>query len=156
MKFNRIVVLTALIACGMLAGCEGRPTIFPNSDSNLRKTSTEFASDAAKRFPYPGEASAKAGEISGRAEVDVMLGQIQILNSSDDDWKEIDVWVNKSHVCHIPIIPKGKEKVETIAFAMMYDAHGSYFSTENGKNPVNRVEILRDGKLYTIPVRLAD
>ncbi|HEY8748758.1 MAG TPA: hypothetical protein VIM11_12335 [Tepidisphaeraceae bacterium] len=156
MKCNKSIVLAGLIACGVLAGCEGRPTLFPNSDANLRKTSTEFAADAAKRFPYPGEAATKAGEISGRAEVDVMLGQLQILNSSDDDWKEIDVWVNKSHVCHIPIIPKGKEKVETVAFAMMYNAQGKYFSTENGKNPVNRVEILRDGKLYTIPVRLAD
>jgi hypothetical protein len=156
MKFNKSIVMSGVMACGLLAGCEGRPSLFPNSDSNLRKTSTEFAADAAKRFPYPGETATKGGEISGRAEVDVMLGTIQILNSSDDDWKDIDVWVNKSHVCHVPIIPKGKEKVETIAFAMLYDAKGSYFSTANGNNPINRVEILREGKLYTIPVRLAD
>jgi hypothetical protein len=156
MRINTSIVLGSLIFCGTLVGCEGRPTLFPNSDSNLRKTSTEFAADAAKRFPYPGETAGKGGEISGRAEVDVMLGHIQILNSSNDDWKEIDIWVNKSHVCHVPIIPKGKEKVETIVFAMLYDAHGSYFSTENGKNPVNRVEIVREGKIYTVPVRLAD
>jgi len=156
MKINTPLVLCALTLTGLLFGCEGRPTLFPNSDSNLRKTSTEFAADSAKRFPYPGDTATKGGEISGRAEVDVMLAQIQILNSSDDDWKDIDVWVNKSHVCHVPLIPKGKEKVETVAFAMLYDAHGSYFSTENGKNPINRVEIVRDGKIYTVPVRLAD
>jgi hypothetical protein len=155
MRFNKSVVFGSLLFCGVLVGCEGRPTLFPNSDSNLRRTSTEFAADAAKRFPYP-DGAARPGEIAGRAEVDVMLGQIQILNSSDDDWKDIDVWVNKSHVCHVPLIPKGKEKVETLAFAMLYNAHGSYFSTENGKNPVNRVEILRDGKVYTVPVRLAE
>ena len=76
--------------------------------------------------------------------------------SCDDDWKEIDIWVNKSNVCHVPIIPKGKEKVLTVTFSMLYDEHGTYFSTANGHNPVNRVEILRDGKLYTVPVRLAD
>jgi hypothetical protein len=153
---KKLFVLGALALTGLLFGCEGRPTLFPNSDSNLRKTSTEFAADSAKRFPYPGDTATKGGEISGRAEVDVMLGQIQILNSSEDDWKDIDIWVNKSHVCHVANIPKGKEKVETIAFAMLYDAHGSYFSTDNGKNPVNRVEIVRDGKIYTVPVRLAD
>ena len=156
MKFNKSIVLGGVIFCGVLAGCEGRPSLFPNSDSNLAwKTSTEFAADAAKRFPYPGE-SARGGELAGRAEVDVMMATIQILNSSDDDWKDIDVWVNKSHVCHVAIIPKGKEKVETLNFAMLYDSHGTYFTTANGKNPINRVEVLRDGKLYTVPVRLAD
>ena len=155
MKLKKIVVAGGLLACGILAGCEGRPTLFPNSDPGLRRTSTEFAADAAKRFPYPGE-TAKAGEAAGRAEVDLMLAQIQILNSSDDDWKDVDVWVNKSHVCHVPLIAKGKQTVKTIAFAMMYDEKGNYFTTQNGKNPLNRVEIFREGKLYTVPVRLAD
>jgi len=155
MKLKKIVVAGGLLACGLLVGCQGRPTLFPNSDPGMNRTSTEFAADAAKRFPYPGEI-AKGGEAAGRAEVDVMLNQIQILNSSDDDWKDIDVWVNQSHVCHVPLIPKGKQKVETIAFAMMYNAQGNYFSTQNGKNPLNRVEIFREGKLYTVPVRLAD
>jgi len=155
MNLQKIVVLSGLAGCTMLIGCQGRPTLFPNSDPSLRKTSTEFAADAAKRFPYPGEAS-KGGDASGRAEVDVMLGQIQILNSSDDDWKDVDTWVNQSHVCHVPLSPKGKQKVETIAFAMLYNGKGDYFTTENGKNPLNRVEIFHDGKLYTVPVRLAD
>ncbi len=156
MNRSKSLVLCALTLAGLLVGCEGRPSLFPNSDSNLRKTSTEFAADAAKRFPYPGDTATKGGEISGRAEVDPMLAQIQILNSSDDDWKDIDVWVNKSHVCHVPLIPKGKEKVETVTFSMLYDEHGNYFSTSNGKNPINRVEIVRDGRIYTVPVRLAD
>jgi hypothetical protein len=155
MKLHKSVVLAAMTLTGLI-GCQGRPTLFPNSDSNLRKTSTEFAADAAKRFPYPGDTSARAGEIAGRAEVDMMLTNLQILNASEDDWKDIDIWVNKSHVCHIPLIPKGKEKVETISFSMLFDEHGNFFSTQNGKNPVNRVEIVRDGKIYTVPVRLAD
>lgn len=147
--------LAGLFACGLIMGCEGRPTLFPNSDPALRKTSTEFAADAAKRFPYPIDA-AKAGAAPARAEIDVMMAQLQILNSGDDDWKDIDVWVNQSYVCHVPLIPKGKQKVETISFAMLYNAKGDYFSTEGGKNPVNRIEVLRDGKLYNIPMRMAD
>ena len=156
MKLTKFVAIGALTLAGILFGCQGRPTLFPNSDSNLHKTSTEFAADAAKRFPYPGDTAGKGGEIAGRAEVDTMMTNLQLLNSSEDDWKDIDVWVNKSHVCHIPLIPKGKEKVETISFSMLYDEHGNYFTTQNGKNPVNRVEIVRDGKIYTVPVRLAD
>ena len=155
MKLHTLVLRAGLVACGLMAGCEGRPSLFPNSDPSLRKTSTEFAADAAKRFPYPGE-SAKVGEAPGRAEIDLMMAQLQILNSGDDDWKDIDVWVNQSYVCHVPLIPKGKLTVKTIAFGMLFNAKGDSFSTEGGKNPVNRVEISRNGKLFVVPMRLAD
>src|SRR5579859_3964297 len=55
-----------VMAVALLAGCEGRPSLLPNSDPDLRKTSTQFAADAAKRFPYP-TAAEKAGEAQGRA-----------------------------------------------------------------------------------------
>jgi hypothetical protein len=139
----------------MILGCEGRPTLFPNSDPALRKTSTQFAADAATRFPYPG-ATARNGDVDGRAEIDLMMSQLQILNSGDDDWKDIDVWVNQAYVCHVPMVPKGKLTVKTIAFGMLFDQKGNSFSTQGGKNPVNRIEIARDGKLYTVPMRLAD
>jgi hypothetical protein len=155
MKFNTTLLTAAALALGILAGCEGRTDLFPNSDKNLQKTSTEFAADAAKRFPFPDSAPA-AGNIDGRVEVDLMLNRIQILNSSSEDWKDIDVWVNRSHVCHVPIVAKGKEKVETIMFSMLYDSTGNYLTTEGGKKPINRVEILKDCKLYTVPLRLAD
>jgi hypothetical protein len=155
MNFKTSLLTTAALALGVLAGCEGRTDLFPNSDPNLQRTSTEFAADAAKRFPFP-DSTPTAGNADGRVAVDLMLNRIQILNSSPDDWKDIDIWVNRSHVCHVPIIPKGKEKVETIMFSMLYDAKGNYFTTQGGKTPVNRVEILKDGKLYTLPLRLAD
>ncbi|HSZ54106.1 MAG TPA: hypothetical protein VK797_00475 [Tepidisphaeraceae bacterium] len=149
------ILVIALAGCGLIVGCEGRPTLFPNSDPALQKTSTQFAADAAKRFPYPG-ADARNGEAPGRAEIDLMMAQLQILNSGDDDWKEVDVWVNQSYVCHVPLIPRGKLTVKTVAFGMLFDAKGDSFSTQGGKNPVNRIEVARDGKLYTIPMRLAD
>lgn len=155
MKIRRIVVCAGLTISGLLAGCEGRPTLFPNSDPALRKTSTQFAADAARRFPYPATAP-HGGTAQGRAAVDLMLNQVEILNYSDDDWNDIDIWVNQAYVCHVPLIAKGKQKVETIAFPMLYDAKGNYFGTSGGKSPVNRVEIYRDGKLYDVPVALAD
>jgi hypothetical protein len=154
-RISTLTLIAAAAACGFVAGCEGRPSLFPNSDPALNKTSTQFAADAAKRFPYPG-ASARTGPAPGRAEIDLMMAQLQVLNSGDDDWKDVDIWVNASYVCHIPLIPKGKLTVKTIAFGMLFDAKGNSFSTEGGKNPVNRVEVSHDGKLYTIPMRLAD
>jgi len=155
MNIRRELIAAGVALCGLLAGCEGRPTLFPNSDPALQKTSTQFASDAAKRFPYPVQAD-HAGATQGRAAVDLMLDQIEILNYSNEDWKDIDIWVNQSYVCHVPLISKAKQKVETIAFAMLYDGKGNYFSTNGGKNPVNRVEIYHNGKVYDIPVKLAD
>lgn len=154
-RVSRTVVCIGVMGCGLLAGCEGRPNILPNSDPALNRTSTQFAADAAKRFPYPADLP-HPGTADGRAEVDVMLTRLQILNSSDQDWNDIEVWVNKNYVCHVPSIPKGKQKVETIDFTMLYNASGDYFSTASGKNPVNLVEIRRDGKVYQLPIVLAD
>lgn len=152
-NISGLVCCVGLIVCGLLIGCEGRPGIIPNSDPALNKTSTQFAADAARRFPYSGP---HAGTANGRAEVDVMLTRIQLLNSSDEDWNDIEVWVNQSYVCHVPSIPKGKLKVETVQFEMLYNVKGDYFTTQGGKTPVSSVEVKRDGKLYQVPLVLAD
>jgi hypothetical protein len=144
-----------VIALALMAGCEGRPSLLPNSDPDLRKTSTQFAADAAKRFPYP-VAAEKGGDAQGRAQVDLMMAELQILNYDNQDWNDIDIWVNKTYVVHIPKISKSKEKVETINFPMLYDAQGHSFSTDGGKNPMKQVEIVREGKVYQIPLALAD
>ena len=50
MKMQDAIVLWALSVLALgLGGCAGRTSLFPNSDTNLRKTSAEFAADAAKR-----------------------------------------------------------------------------------------------------------
>ena len=148
-------IACGLITLGVLAGCEGRPSLIPNSDPNLRKTSTQFAADAARRFPYPAGAD-KGGDAQGRAQVDLMMAELQILNYDNQDWNDIDIWVNRSYVVHIPRISKAKEKVETINFTMLYDAQGHSFSTDGGKNPMKQVEIVREGKVYQVPLALAD
>lgn len=154
-KTSRFACCLSVAAMGFLAGCEGRPGIIPNSDPALNKTSTQFAADAARRFPYPSSAS-RSKTADGRAEIDLMLTRLQILNSSDEDWTNIDIWLNQSYVCHIPSIPKGKLKVETIQFQMLYNVNGDFFDTQDGKNPVNMVEMFRDGKMSQIPIVMAD
>jgi hypothetical protein len=146
------VILAALIPLG---GCAGRPSLFPNSDANLRRTSAQFAADAAKRHPYKADAP-RGGEALGRAEYDLTFGHVQILNTSEEDWDDVEVWVNHKYVCWVPKIEKGKQRVKTINFQMLYDADGNYFWTDNGKNPVQDVELYRNGKMYTIPIYMAE
>src|SRR5256885_16200458 len=95
------IALFALCLCG----CAGRPSLFPNSDPNLRKTSAQFAADAAKRHPYKTDAS-RAGDAMGRAEYDLTFGHLQILNYSEEDWDDVEVWVNHKYVCWLPKIEK--------------------------------------------------
>jgi hypothetical protein len=144
----------ALVALCM-GGCAGRPSLFPNSDPNLRKTSAQFAADAAKRHPYKSDA-ARAGDAIGRAEYDLTFGHIQILNASEEDWDDVEIWVNQKYVCWVPKIEKGKQRVKTVTFQMLYDADGNYFWTDNGKNKVEHVELYRNGKIYTIPTFMAE
>ena len=144
----------ALVAL-CLAGCEGRPSLFPNSDPNLRKTSTQFAADAAKRQPYKADAP-RAGDALGSAQYDLTFAHVQILNYSEEDWDDIEIWVNKKYVCFLPKIAKGKQRVETITFQMLYDSEGNYFWTDNGKNPLQDVEMYRNGKMYTLKTSMAE
>jgi hypothetical protein len=152
---SRLAYCVAATSVAFLVGCEGRPAFVPNTDPALNRTSTQFAADAAKRFPYPSSLP-HPGTAQGRAEVDVMLTRLQILNSSDEDWNDIEIWVNQSYVCHVPSIPKGMQRVETIGFEMLYNTSGDYFSTAGGKNPVTLVEMRRNGKVYQLPIVLAD
>ena len=151
---SALVILT-LAAAGFVAGCDGVPSPVPKSDPNLRRTSAQFAAEAAKRHPYKAEAP-RGGEALGRAEYDLVFGTLQVLNYSDEDWDDVEVWVNKKYVCWLPKIDKNKQRVKTIQFRMLYDEAGNHFATNNGKNPVQEVEIYRNGKVYTIPTFMAD
>jgi len=150
-----LFVIALLLA--LLGGCEGRVSLFPNSDPELRKTPPEFAADAAKRFPYKASASA-AGEASGRASVDYGLDVIQVTNISDDDWTNVELWINKQYVVFIPKLEKGAQSVKTLNFQMIFNDKGQSFPTNNIPldNQVHTVELLRDGKLYAVRCQLAD
>ena len=81
------IVIFALAA----TGCAGRPSVFPNKDKSLRKTSTEFAADAAKRHPYPADAE-RGGEANARVQVGYSLNKLDVVNFSDEPWVDVDLW----------------------------------------------------------------
>jgi hypothetical protein len=138
---------------GLFAGCAGRPSIMPNSDKSLRKTSAQFAADAARRHPYKTDA-ARGGEVAGRAQVGYVSDKLELVNLSDHDWNDVEVWVNQEYVVHIASIPQGKLKV--FPFQMMFDANGNSFPTRNDKIRIQKVELLMDGKMYDVTTKLAD
>ncbi|HMB95261.1 MAG TPA: hypothetical protein VKK61_04405 [Tepidisphaeraceae bacterium] len=136
-----------------LIGCAGRPSLLPNSDKSLRKTSTQFAADAAKRQPYKADAP-RGGTIQARAQVGYMLDRIEIVNLSDAYWSNIEVWVNKKYVVFVPTMEKGK--LEVLPFQMIFDDGGNSFPTDNSKIRVESVELYKDGKMYDVTTKLAD
>ena len=152
---NRILAgaLVVAFAATLLAGCQGRPTLFPNPDPTLRKTSTQLAADSARRFPYKAEAP-HAVETSARAQVAYSLNRLEVVNFSDEDWSDVEVWVNRKYVCHVPRMES--RKLKEVHFPMLYDEAGAYFPFDNKQTRVETVEIFRDGTMYAVTVKPAD
>jgi hypothetical protein len=141
------------MACALLGtviGCSGRASIVPNSDPKLRRSSAEFAADAAKR-QYHGEAP-RGGEAAARAQVAYMLDRIEVVNLSSEDWQDCEVWVNQQFVVHVPKMERGRLK--RLNFQMIFNDQGKYVPTD--KFIVKKVEVFRDGKMFDVPVQLAD
>jgi hypothetical protein len=152
-----VVIPVAMVALAFVAaslvGCSGRAELFPNSDVTLRKPSTAFASDAAKRFPYKLDA-ARAGQAQARAQVGYQLDVLEIANLSNEEWTDLEVWVNQQYVVHLD---KMEPKVlKRLTFQMLFDEKGLSFPTDNTTIRINKLEILRDGKMYDVRLQLAD
>src|SRR4051812_19405794 len=146
-------VVAFFVGVAVLGGCAGRPSIFPNSDPSLRKTSAEFAADAAKRT-YPATAP-RGGDAQAQASVDHgLLNRIDVSNLSDGDWNGSEVWVNEKYVVYVATWPA--KRMEQITFQMLYDREGKSFPVDNKQYRVHSLEIFHDGKLYNVPRRLAE
>lgn len=146
-----------LAAMGLLmligAGCTDSPTIIPSSDRDLQRSNAQFAADAAKRT-YPTTA-ADGGKALAQADVDYgWTNRIQMINLSDEDWIDADLWVNQTYVVHLP--KWYKKQMKTITFSMLFDRDGNTFPTNNTKVRVEKLEVVRDGKIYSVPLKLAD
>ena len=143
----------------LLSGCESGPAaaLFPNADPALRKSPTEFAADASRRQPYKADLP-RGGVAPARASIDYAADTIQIVNLSDEDWNDVEVWVNKLYVVNVSRLDKGAPAVRTIRFEMLFDGTGKTFPTNNldPRDQVHSVEILRDGKMYDVRLSLAD
>jgi hypothetical protein len=156
MLFLRNILVALAILLGMMlviVGCSGRPEIFPNSDNMLRKTSTQFAADAAKRFPYKLDA-ARAGEADARAQVGYALDVLEIANLSDQDWTDVELWVNQEYCVYLPKMES--HKLKHLTFQMIFDEEGQSFPTNNNTTRIEKLEMFRDGKMYDVKLQLAD
>ena len=139
----------------LLAGCTTRPTFFSNADPALRKTSAQFSADAAKRN-YETDAP-RSGTANGAAEVDYGIHRLSIVNSSSEDWKDVEIWLNKKYVIFIPVVPAQAAHVEMLDFKNIFDQNGNSFPTDSAVTPIDTVEMFKDGKIYSLgQPRLAD
>jgi hypothetical protein len=145
------LLLAALAFIGV--GCMESPTLIPNPDPNLRKTSAQFSADAVKRHPFKTDAP-KGEPNFARSEVGYMVNSLDIVNLSDRDWKNAEVWVNEKYVCMVPDMKQ--HDLKRLNFEMLFDDEGNYFPRDNSKTLVKTVNVLLDGKMYDCKVTLAD
>jgi hypothetical protein len=155
LTFNRSLILSMVaLLCGVTA-CTTRPTFLSNADPALRKTSAQFSADAAHRN-YEADAP-KGGLANGGAEVDYGIHRLSIVNSSSEDWKDVEIWLNKKYVILVPVVPAQAAHVEMLEFKTIYDQNGNSFPLDSAVTPIETVEMYKDGKMYSLgQPRLAD
>lgn len=144
--------LSLLVAC--VVGCSGRVSLLPNSDKSLRRTPAQFASEAAKRA-YRADLP-DGGDAAARAQVAYDTDTVQILNDSEQDWTDVEIWANQRYVVHIPRVEAGRQRVKSLTFRMLYDDQGNAFPSDNRRQMIDSLEMVRDGKKYKLPLVLAD
>jgi hypothetical protein len=149
---KRIVVAGALLA-GMVLGCAGRTELIPNSDPALRRKPPEFAADAARRHPYKSDAP-RGGEAAARAQIGISADRIEVVNLSDQEWDDVELWVNQDYVVFIPVMKPGK--LESVPYQALYNGYGQSLPTDNRKVPIKKIELYHDGKMYDVNHELAD
>ena len=149
-----LTISAAALAATLSTGCvhDGGPTLFPNPDPNLRMTSEQFAANAAKRV-YPASAR-KAKEPKARAQAAYSLNRLEVVNFTGEAWRDVEVWVNGTHVCHVPVMED--RKLKEVHFPMLFDQNGNNFPLDNKRVRVNRVEVFRNGVLYELVCHNAD
>jgi hypothetical protein len=86
--------------------------------------------------------------------VDYTLDEIYIRNLSGTEWTDVELWVNRQYVVFLPVMQPDVAK--TINFRMLYNVDGQFFPLDNNKVRIEQLEMIREGKLYTVPMRLRD
>lgn len=145
--------MLGVLCLAVAAGCTQRPPPFITNDKSLRKPSTELAADSVKRFPYKADAE-KAGEAIARAQVGNTANWLEIVNLSDEDWSDVEVWINKSWVVHLPTMER--TKLKRIPFSAIFNDKGQTFPSSTKIERLQIVEVYRDAKMYTVRLQLAD
>lgn len=152
---SRTALLATLVgsAALLMVGCTKKPTLFPNPDPSLRKTTAEFRSDAAQRFPYKADVPHRA-DPQVRGQIRYSLNRLEILNFTGQELSDVEVWVNRKYVCYVPKMQD--RKLKEVQFSMLLDEQGQSFPTDNRAIRVETVEIFRNGAMHQITCRLAE
>jgi hypothetical protein len=151
---RRLAVLgSTTIALAVAAGCTQKPPRLLTNDPSLRKPSVELAADAVKRSPFKADAP-RGGEAVARAQVGYSLNVLEITNLSDTDWNDVEIWVNREYVVHLPVMERAKLK--RIPFLAIFNDSGKNFPTNNRTDLIRSVELYRDGQMYDVRMQLAD
>src|SRR5512140_1134627 len=87
----------AFRAAMSMMGCTERPTLIPSSDPWLNKPSKELAADAAKRAPYKAD-TPRGDDSQTRAQVSYITHVLELMNMTDQEWTDVEVWVNQQYV----------------------------------------------------------
>jgi hypothetical protein len=149
------LIAAAVLGMGLLlaVGCQKRATLIPNSDPALNRTSQAFADDARARQPF--KAALVTGQATeGVARLDYTLEVVQLTNLSGQTWEDVEVWINGKYVVHVPRIEAGR--LRTLNFKMFYDGNGKTIPAAHGSQPrVQSVQILQNGAIYTVPLKIA-
>jgi hypothetical protein len=139
-----------------VGGCSGEVSLLDNPDPQLRKTPAQFAADAATRSPYKADAP-RGGTAAGRASVNYDLRDVHLINTSDEDWHDVEVWINQKYVVFLHLVlhsTSARPTFEVLQFPLFFDGNGNHFPTFS--NPVTKVEIYLDGKMYDVPLNPVD
>ena len=150
---NRIVLALSVLCIAAIAGCADQPAIFQSSDPALQKSVSDFRADAATRFPYKADAS-RTTEDKVRAKVEYGIKRLDIANFTGANLLDVEVWVNRQYVCHVPVIEdRGLKHIE---FPMLCNILGTTFPKNNGEIRVEKVELLYAGEFHEIRVNAYD
>src|ERR1700722_20961280 len=154
-----LCLCSSVVAVGLFlfaSGCTSRPSFVrsANADPARRKSNAEFAQDAS--LPQYESNASPAGAANGGAVIDYGFHYLSLVNSSNQDWINVEIWVNQKYVIMIPKISANAAQAEIVSFDMIYDSHGASFPTDSAKTPITSVEVFDSGKMFSLMTQLAD
>lgn len=144
-------IVAAMVAGALAVGCaSGTNRLNPNPEKSLQKKPQELVEYAAG-LEYP--ADAPRAEVSPIvAEIDYGIDVINLVNLGNEDFQDLDVWVNRQYVVKLASLPVGRQR--GINFHILYDKDGQRAPVKGVW--IQSVELLRDGQMFPARLKIAD
>jgi hypothetical protein len=140
------------VAFLLIAGCEQSVSLIPNNDPSLRKPTAQFSADASKRA-YEADAPKTASD-DFRAGYALTYRRVEMANISDEDYSNIEVWINGKYVVYCNKFEKKSGK--SLPFRDFFDGQGHRFDTADGNNAIQTIEVYADGNMHQVKSHVED